>query len=48
MPIGKAVGLPFVFLYSPSMRVGLDGALSINLSEGVVVRYLSKGFVCKI
>jgi hypothetical protein len=48
MPIGKAVGLLLDFLFLPSMRVGQDGALSINLSEGVVVHYLSKGFVCKI
>jgi len=37
MLIGKEVGLPLHFLFSPSMKVGQDGALSTNLSEGVVV-----------
>jgi hypothetical protein len=37
MPIFKAVGLPLVFLYSPFMKVGQDGALSTNSSEGVAV-----------
>jgi hypothetical protein len=48
MPIGKAVGLLLDFLFLPSMRVGQGGVLSTNLSEGIVVHYLSKGFVCKI
>jgi hypothetical protein len=48
MPIFKAVGLLLDFLYSPSMKVGQDGVLSTNLSEGVVVHYLNKGYVCKI